>query len=139
MSEIVLNFAEVRRLLLRRGTSLNDGIAGDVATAIAQATGLKADPLIIEMFKSFDGFPVGVVDGGSGIRIWPLRDVLSVGSQKSSSSRIDFADFLMNSNNLSFDIADEQQPILYDETDEQVAEGVSDFLYRLAHGKLDFL
>lgn len=138
MADTNLDILPVKRALQDRGVELNNGFSGDFVAFVEKEIGLIPDPIICEVYYSFDGFPEGVVDGGSCIRVWPSREIVADRGDSASSSRIAFADLMMGSQELTFDISDSKQPILYGDTGEEVAGSMSEFITSLASGKLDF-
>lgn len=135
-SELDVKF--IRKALLDREVHLNSEFNGNFSTFIEKEVGVVPDPLVCEIYQLFDGFPDGVVDGGSCIRIWPSADIVANRDRNSLSSRIAFADLMMGSQDLTLDITDAHQPILYADTGEEVAGSLSEFLISLTHGRLDF-
>lgn len=133
-----IDLQEIRDSLVDREVQLNSGFGGDISDVIFKKVGFRPSYLVSEMYRSFDGFPEGVVDGGSCIRIWPLREVLSSLNQPASGSRIAFADFLMGSQEITIDFADDEQPVLYSDSGEQIASSTGEFLNGLAQGAFDF-
>ena len=133
-----LDLKRLRTSLVGREVQLNNGFGEKVSDVIFEKTGFRPSYLVSEMYRLFDGFPEGVVDGGSCIRIWPLREVLSAVEQSASGPRIAFADFLMGSQEITIDITDDDQPILYSDSGERISSSTGEFLSGLAEGAFDF-
>ena len=127
--------ADIKLALSQRGVYLNPGIEKPTAVEKTRLKNISLDPYILEVFSQFDGFQEGALDPGSGIRIWSLDQILN-GTQKGC-RRAPFADFLMKSNEYSFDLENANAKILLDE-ESLIAESFSEFLQQLISGYHDF-
>src|SRR5688500_5332979 len=120
-----MNSTDIKLALEQRGAFLNRGVEISAAIQMAKTKGVRIDPYILSIFSKFNGFQEGALDPGSGVRIWPLEDVLDNLSE--GQRRVSFADFLINSNEYTFDIEDSEAPIFLDEEQMPVAENFPDF------------
>lgn len=131
---------DIRDRLLGRGVQLNTG-RPNVAYLVRNRLGVELDLFLAQIYAAFDGFPEGVVDGGSCIRIWPISEVIENAelSDRNPTERVPFADFMMESERISFDLSRKDSPILYVDTAEKLADSAAQFFVDLAAGNLDFL
>lgn len=131
---------DIRQRLLGRGVQVNAG-RSNASNLVKTRLGIKLDTFIAQIYAAFDGFPEGVVDGGSCIRIWPINEVIgnAMLSDRIPKERVPFADFLMESERISFDLSNQQAPVSYVNTAEKLADSAAQFFADLAAGNLDFL
>jgi hypothetical protein len=118
----------------RRGAYLNPGVNATAAIKKVKAKNLNIDPYILDIYSLFNGFRKGALDPGSGVRIWPLEDVLA--EVQEGRCRLPFADFLLMSNEYTFDLENASAPIFLDE--EEISKSLPEFLGQLLSGRFDF-
>lgn len=138
MDNGVISIAEFRSHLSARGTALNAGIVIHDVNNIMLNANFKLPSEFIGMYQSFNGFPPGVTDGGSGIRIWPLSEVL-IQENLGNLPSLPFADLLMGSSEIAVDLSSADNTIMYADTAEKLAPCLNDFLGMLTRGDLDFI
>jgi hypothetical protein len=126
--------------LEKRGVSLKQGLSKEEIVHMLENIVIPVDKNIIAMYLEFDGFIEGENDSGSAISIWPLervleenRSVIALGK-----SRLSFADFLMNSNDLTCDFISSDFPVRYLDDPQDLAESFFSFCSKLVDGEYDF-
>lgn len=140
MDRVEPDFVGLRLSLESRRTLLNGGNEHCVERLIEETIKVRPDVIVSRMFKHFDGFPPGAMDGASCIRLWPLGEVLSsVHTAQKNLPRIVFGDFLISSEFLTLDISDSSRPVRYDFDGPVLADSFAHFLRKLAGGEFDFL
>jgi hypothetical protein len=103
---------------------------------MAGAQQITLDPLVAGLYAEFDGFPDGVLDSGSAFHLWPLARVLS--EEGGIGSRRKFADFLIGSNEYTFDLSNAAAPVLDIEDGSILSSSFRGFLGGLVEGEFDF-
>jgi hypothetical protein len=131
-----MNPADVKLGLARRGTHLNPGIEISSAIRKAKTKNINIDQYILDIFSQFNGFQEGALDPGSSIRIWSLEEILR--QLQEGQHRSPFADFLLQSNEYTFDLGDANAPIFLDDEKTAVAENFREFLRQIISGYHDF-
>lgn len=134
------NSINMGKRLVKRGVLLNRGLSDREIAKFIYILGFAADENVISMYKEFNGFGDGESDGGSGFNIWPIERVLEENkvALASAQSRMSFADFLIDSNNLTCDFRSADSAIRYLDDPEDVADSFVSFCSKLVEGAYDF-
>lgn len=115
-----------------RGVALNRGLLQGELSAIA-------DPSIRKLYAEFNGFPEGVLDGASGIRVLPFDEMtLQAYGVIDAQARHVFADILMGSDQFSCNLGNGADPIFSVEDGKEISPSWSDFWQSFLNGEFDF-
>ena len=137
---ITFNDLDLRARLERRGVSLRKGLTERLVVRLIGKLEFEVDQNFIAMYRQFDGFVEGEMDSGSAIALWPLERILEENRSIIAlrKSRLSFADFMMNSNDLTCDFQSACSPVRYLDDPKDVAESFLSFCSKLVDGEYDF-
>jgi len=136
---VTYDFGALGGRFAKRRTKLRAPFAGDAAQVVSERLGVSLAPSTAMFFNHFDGFPAYTYDATTQYRIWTLEEIVAETEQQHKIlPRTSFADFLIESSRLSFDLSQEISPIIC-EGEGVIASSFLDFVTRLSLGEYDWL
>lgn len=131
---------EIRSALRNRGVLVRPGASEQSINFLVSVSPDLPDSFF-DIFRQFDGFEDGQVDGPSVLAIWAIDRIAKVAKESvyRDSQSIAIGDFMMGSEYICCDQKDMDRPVFLDESGEQIAKSYFDFWERLCLGKLDFM
>jgi hypothetical protein len=131
--------SEIRLALENRGLLLREPAREKSIAHFREIFPKLAEPFF-DIFKQFDGFETGQVDGASVIEIWGIDKIISVANSSNAcrSDCIAFGDFMMGSENICCSIYNLENPVFFDESREVFSNSYFEFWYKICSGEFDF-
>lgn len=139
MEQIQPSVFEVKLALENRGALLRRPAQEDRIAHLHNMFPKLAEPFF-DIFRQFDGFQSGQIDGSSVITIWEIDRVISTASSLDNvrGDHVAFGDFMMDSEYICCSSKSLEKPVFLDESGEMLATSYFEFWRMLCSGELDF-